>query len=546
MKKLVLLVIVNLSLQLQAQKDKKVLFSIDKEPTTVGEFKRVYEKNLDLVEDDEKNNIDSYLDLYINYKLKIKQAYHLKLDTARAYKRELETYKNQLSAPYLQDKEFLNNLIKDTYYRTKNELRASHILVRLPKGISPKDTLAFYNKIMDARKRVVNGEDFDKVAIDISKDEFSKYKGIKNMRVRVNNGDLGYFSAFMMLFPFEQAAYTTKIGEVSMPFKTRFGYHIVKPVATRLSKGEVKTAHILITDTTAIGKSKIESIYQKLKSGVDFKSLASQFSNDTGSKEKGGVLQKFGTGRMVKSFENAAFSLKNKGDYKIVKTRFGYHIVKLLDKYPVKSFEEMEKEIASKVKGSGRSRLSDDAVLNKLKKQYKIVVNQKSRDKFNDEKVRGLSRDSLQSVILSINNKNIKQVVFSDYIRNRRHKSIPILFDMFKDEQILKYFKENLIHTEPEYANTLKEYKDGLLLFELMQQKIWNKSSTDSLGLKDYFTKNASKYTFKKLDDGKGQVMNDYQNYLEKEWIAELRKNSKIKINKRILKKLNKHYRRND
>lgn len=536
MKKLFLLIVLSLYFQAFSQKDNKTLFSIDKVPVTVGEFKKVFEKNLDLVEEENKENIDNYLELYINYKLKIKQAYKLKLDTSRVYRRELETYKNQLSAPYLQDKEFLNNLIKETYNRTKNELKASHILIRIPRGTSSKDTLAFYNKIIKARNRIINGEDFAKVATEVSEDPSAKKNG----------GDLGYFSAFKMVFSFEDAAYKTKMGEISMPFKTRFGYHIVKPVSTRLSKGEVKVAHILIADTTTVGKNKIETIYDKLKKGEDFKELAKQLSNDSGSKNKGGILQKFGSSRMVKDFEDAAFSLVKKGDYKIAKTRFGYHIIKLIEKYPIKSFKEMEKEIASKVKGSGRSRLSDNAVLNKLKKQYKVVVNQESRDKFDEKNVRAISKDSLQNILLSINDKDIKQVMFFDYIRNRRHKTIPILFDMFKDEQILTYFKENLVHTEPEYANTLQEYKDGLLLFELMQQKIWNKSSKDTLGLKEFFTKNTSKYNFKKLSEGKGQVMNDYQDYLEKEWIAELRKNSKIKINKRIVKKLNKHYRKND
>ena len=536
MKKLFFLVALALSTQIQAQKDSKVLFSVDKKPITVGEFKKVYEKNLDLVEDNDKDNIDSYLELYINYKLKIKQAYQLKLDTARSYKRELETYKNQLSAPYLQDKDFMKKLIKDAYYRTKHELQARHILVRVPNNTKPKDTLAFYNKIINARNSILKGEDFASVAMKVSDDPSAKNNG----------GDLGYFSAFKMVYPFENAAYTTKINEVSMPFKTRFGYHIVKPVATRLSRGDVKVAHILITDTTAIGKSKIETIYNKLQKGEKFEDLSKQFSNDTGSKDKGGVLQKFGTGRMVKSFENAAFSLSKVGDYKIVKTRFGYHIVKLIEKFPIKSFKEMEKEISSNVKGSGRSRLSDNAVLNKLKKQYKIVVNQQARDKFNDKEVRGISRDSLQNILITINNKQVKQVVFADYIRNRRHKTIAILFEMFQEEQILKYFKENLVHTEPEYASTLQEYRDGLLLFELMQRKIWNKSAKDSIGLKKFFAKNSSKYSFKNLDEGKGQVMNDYQNSIEKEWIADLRKNSKVKINKRILKKLKKHYRRND
>jgi len=246
---------------------------------------------------------------------------------------------------------------------------------------------------------------------------------------------------------------------------------------------------------------------------------------------------------MVKPFEIAAFSLENEGDFsKPFKTRFGWHIVKLLKKHPIRSFAEMKQELTAKIKRSSRMQMSETAVINKLKKQYSIVENEEAKDILNRKDIRTISKDSLQNNIISINDSNIKQETFVEYLKNRRNKPIYVLFEMFKNQEILAYYKKNLANTEPEYANVLKEYEDGLLLFELMQQKIWNKSSKDTLGLKTYFLNNKEKYGTKELENIKGEVMNDYQIFLEKDWITDLRKKSSIKVNKRQLKKLIKFY----
>ena len=346
-----------------------------------------------------------------------------------------------------------------------------------------------------------------------------------------------------MVYPFEVAAYNTKVGEVSMPFKTQFGYHILKVDELRPSKGEIEAAHILIADTTSAGKTKIDEVYAKLNKNEKFEDLAKQYSADPGSKETGGKLGKFGPGRMVKPFEDAAFGLQKVNDYsKPFKTRFGWHIVKLIKKHPIQSFEEMKKGLTAKVKRSSRKQLSDKTIVNNLKKQYNIIENEEAKKILDNKKIRSISKDSLQKTMISINDKKINQEAFVKYIRNRRHLAIYVLYEMFMDEQILTYYKDNLINTEPEYAYTLKEYEDGLLLFELMQQKIWNKSVKDSIGLQKYFDANTETYKSKELKEIKGEVMNDYQNYLEKNWISELRKKSTIKIKKRELKKLIKFY----
>ena len=298
-----------------------------------------------------------------------------------------------------------------------------------------------------------------------------------------------------------------------------------------------------MTKETKNAKALIDSIYGRLEKDEQFKTLARKYSNDTGSKSKGGKLRKFGSGVMVKAFENEAFGLEKEGDYsKPFQTRFGWHIVQLIKKHPVLPFEDVERELKNKVKSGDRAQLSTKAVVAKLKKKYTVIENEKAKEIFDNEKIRTISKDSLQLVILSINDKELKQKMFVDYIKNRKNAPVYELFNEFKEKEILAYYKENLEKTEPEFAYTLQEYKDGLLLFELMQQKIWEKSSKDTLGLQNHYTANLAKYNNKKFKKVKGEVMNDYQNFLEKKWIADLRNKSAIEVNKKQLKKLIKFY----
>jgi len=529
------------SMSIFSQKKSKTLVTINEENITVADFKRVYEKNLDAIDNKEAKDVTNNLELFINYKLKVKEAYQLKLDTLPSYKKEIETYKNQLAAPYLQDTTFLDKMVKDVYFRVKNKVKAKHILIRTAKDARPKDTIKAYNKILKIRNRILAGEDFEKVAQETSEDNSAR-DDAKSGR-KGNKGNLGYFDAFKMVTPFEDAAYITKVGQVSKPFRTQFGYHILKVDDLKPSEGEIEAAHILILDTTDVGKKKIFEVYEKLIVNNSFEELAKQYSEDNGSKNRGGKLGKFGTGRMVKPFEDAAFSLQKEGAFsKPFKTRFGWHIVKLIKKHPVKPFKELEKELRNKIKNSARMQMSETAVINKLKATYNIVENEAAKKILDRKNIRAIPKDSLQIMMFSINDKKIKQEDFIDYIKNRRNQPIFTLFEMFKNQEILTYYKENLVNTEPEYAYILKEYEDGLLLFELMQDKIWNKSTKDTLGLQNYFEKHKANYSSRKLEDNKGEVMNDYQNYLEKKWIADLRKKSNIKIRKRQLKKLIKYY----
>ncbi len=518
-----------------SQKDTKTLVSIDGKKITVKEFKEVYEKNLSLLEDSGEKELEKNLDLFINYRLKVKEAYQLKLDTLKSYQREIASYKNQLYAPYLKDQDVLDSITRQAYERSKLEIKGSHILVRLAKDANPKDTLKAFEKITNARNRILKGESFEKVAKELSEDR----------SVLKNGGDLGYFSAFKMVKEFEDAGFSTKKGEVSMPFKTRFGYHIIKVFDKRPSQGERKVAHILITGDKKKGKEKIDSVYKVIQEGAKFEDIAKKVSNDTSSKRKGGVLPRFGSGRMIPAFEKVAFSLENKEDVsKPFQTRFGWHIIKLLDVYPILSYEKSEEELKQKLKKSGRYSLSRKAMIQKLKRKYTIKENETAKSFFTNKQIRSFGKDSTQAMLFSINDKVYKQSDFVSYLKNRRHRSVAQLYSMFFDEKVLDFYKENLVNEEPKFAKTLKEYEEGLLLFELMQKKVWEKS-TDSLSLANFYKLKKNNYK-EPLDKIKGKVINDYQKDIENKWVADLRRKSVIEVDKRQFKKLKKAYAKKD
>lgn len=215
---------------LSAQND-PVILSVDGKSINKSEFESVYKKNNGKEVNTDKKSINDYMELFINFKLKVKEAEALGLDTSMAFKQELAGYRKQLAAPYLTDKNVNENLINEAYERLKNEIRASHILVKCAEDALPKDTIIAFNKINEYRKRAIKGEDFSKLAAESAKDG--------DPSAAENKGDLGYFTSLQMVYPFENAAYQTKINEISSIVRTRFGYHILKVIDKRQNQGEV-------------------------------------------------------------------------------------------------------------------------------------------------------------------------------------------------------------------------------------------------------------------------------------------------------------------
>ena len=536
---------------------KDVLFTIDDNPYYTDEFIRVYNKNLDLVKDDSQKDLDKYLELFLGYKLKVQKANKVGLQYGTNYQNELKSYRNQLSKNYVNDSKVTNELVKEAYDRLQQEIRASHILVLLDEGATPEDTLKAYNKILDIKRRLDAGEDFVTVAKQTSEDP----------SVKDNNGDLGYFSAFRMVYPFENATYKTNVGKVSKPFRTRFGYHIVKVVDKRINRGEVTVAHIMILKNTdeaqnAKAKSTIEDIYQKIQQGESFETLAQQFSEDKSSAPKGGVLQRFGSGQLSsEEFENVAFELKDKNQIsKPFQSQFGWHIVKLIEKHPVRTYDEMKSELEEKIRKDERSLLITNSLAKKLRNKYsilkdvKILVKIKAvvTDEFYAQTwVENDKTKEIKGIVLTLNkDKKINANQFIDFIIGKQKSNIktkPIsrlvdeLFEKFIDEQLIAYYNENLENEFSDFKNIMEEYRDGLLLFDLMEKEIWNRAKNDTLGLSEYFKNNISNYQWKKrynldiLSSTDSKVIEKVQKLLKKgksiDYIKEqLNKDGKVNV----------------
>ncbi|WP_109300472.1 peptidylprolyl isomerase [Aquimarina sp. AU474] len=489
-----------------AQQQNEVLLTIDDQPVYISEFKKVYLKNIDLVQDDAQKNVDEYLNLFINYKLKLKEAKNLGLDKKTSYQDELKGYKKQLASGYLTDTRTSEALIKEAYDRSLERINASHILIFVKPNAPAKDTVLAYQKITEARERILKGEKFEGIAKQYSQDP----------SVTKNAGSLGWFSVFRMVYPFEDAAYSTKVNEISNPFRTKFGYHIVKVNQREKKLGEVTVAHIMVavndTRSNEEAKQKILEINQQLKQEVSFASLAKEYSDDPSTAIDGGKIKRFAQGVLnSERFEKTAFSLQTPGELSSpIETKYGWHIIKLLEKHPQKSFEEQKRGLTDKVKKDSRSKLVTESFMNSLREKYTISKNEEAITYFKKivseenaaEKLNSLGSD-LNKRFFNIKDKEYSYKDFTALFLPQMMKFqsqkistsfVDQMYKKFESISLLKYYEEHLEEDNEDFANILNEYRDGLLLFDLMETKIWNASKTDTLGLKKFYELNKNNY----------------------------------------------------
>ncbi len=497
-----------------AQKNsKEVLFTVNDKPYYTDEFARIYKKNLDLVKDDTQKDLNQYLDLFIGYKLKVNKAYKLGLQNNQQYQNELKSYRTQLAKNYFNDTKITQELIEEGYNRLQKEIKASHILIMVDENATAEDTLKAYKKIDDIRKKATAGENFDDLAAQFSEDPSAKE----------NKGDLGYFTAFRMVYPFENAAYNTPKGEVSKIIRTRFGYHILKINEIRANRGEITVAHIMILspkadDVDKDSKNIINDIYKKIQQGEKFEDLAKQFSEDKSSSSKGGVLNRFGSGQLSsEEFENVAFSLKNVGDISApFQSQFGWHIIKLIEKHPIKTIDEMKSELEMKIGKDDRSKKITASLNEKLRKKYKYKRDDKqfaslsklvTSDFYESKLAQPANAKDFTAPLLTINAQKVEGKAFLDFVEKQQKsglKTKPLskltdeLYNKFLDEQLTAYYDENLENDFPDFANVMEEYRDGLLLFELMEKEIWDRAKTDTVGLKNFYNAHKMEHMWKK------------------------------------------------
>ncbi|MBB6461566.1 peptidylprolyl isomerase [Flammeovirga kamogawensis] len=488
------------------------ILSLDGEAVTKENFVYLYDKNYS---NDSafysKESVDDYLDLFINFKLKVAEAITLGYDTLPAFQNEYKMYLNQLEEPYLTESVFNDSLVKEAYDRQKIEVRASHILITAKKDASPEDTLKAYTTAINLLEEIKEGKNFEQVAFTSSQDPSAKQ----------NKGDLGYFTSLQMVYPFEDAAFKAKIGDVVGPVRTDFGYHLIYVKDKRERYGTLQVQHIMIKSTKKdkaenqeIAQRKINAIYDSLQLGGDWAAMCSNFSDDKRSSSKEGILPPVSEVRFPKEFMEGVYSLDSIGSISNpVRTDFGWHIIRLYQKKPVMEYEVLYPTLVKKVKKDSRSSTSRQHFIQKLKNDNEYTINEENKSiafsLIDSTRLKGqwkvpedLSVKNAKKVIFTLATRKVTVNDFFDYVsttqKSSKNDNLENLlnsdFDSFSNIILLEEEKKNLADKYPEYKHLAQEYKDGLLLFRVMEDCVWNKASSDITALKTYHNQHRKDY----------------------------------------------------
>jgi len=507
----------------QSSLDKKTLVTIGDETVSVAEFMKVYQKNNALADTTYRESVKEYLDLFVNFKLKVMEAESLKMDTISAFVKELEGYRTQLAKPYFVDEKVNEALLQEAYNRLLKDIRASHILIMVDEHANPEDTLAAFNKITSIREEIISGKKtFGDAAAEYSDDQSARDKeavqGQSGFRPG-NKGDLGYFTVFNMVYPFESAAYNTAVNQISTPVRSRFGYHLVKVTDRRDAMGVAEVAHIFVatrpdaTDEDLVRKTeKINNIYQKLQEGMTFEAAVAEYSEDKGSVQNEGKLSKFTSSRVVPQFVLVVDSLKVGEVAPPVHTLYGWHIIKLISRETPGTFEKESPQLKERLTKDQRSHKSEEAVMASIKKDNKLTLYPKAKDQviaLIDSSVLqntfvSASLVEMTKPVMKLGKVKYTQADFAQFVEKNQKKTDQLnkdiylnqLFDQFVDANCLAYMDQRLESMFPEFKDLMSEYHDGILLFNLTDEEVWSKAVKDTLGLQAFFNEHRDKYSF--------------------------------------------------
>ena len=500
MKKIFLLIlcIVHCALCINLKAQDEVLMTINGEPITKSEFEYIYNKNNSDNAIDKKT-LDEYVELFVNFKLKVAEAKAQGLDTTKTFKRELNGYRKQLAKPYLTDAELEDALFREAYSHFSEDCEVSHILIKT----EGDDTLASYNKALEVIARLNAGEEFGKVADETSADQ----------SVARNHGYLGWFTALQLVWPFEKAMYDLPLNQISTPIKSDYGYHVIKVHNRRPAWGQVNARHIMKVCSESMTPDMQNKKYQemveikkRLDAGEDFATLAKEVSDDKASAQKGGDLGWFGIGRMVREFEVATYALNAGETSEIIKTRFGYHIINLKEKRGVEPFEKKKADIQRMMQYDSRSTAAKTSFINKLKKEYNFQINNNEVIKAKVLAVQYADNDSLLKIkavehdgaLITFADQQITtSELVSYYVMTKAMGTdMDTKIDQIAEMKLMQYEDSQLENKYTDFANLMKEYHDGILLFEVSNHEVWEKAIKDKKGLEKYFKQNRKNYTW--------------------------------------------------
>ncbi len=625
-----------------AQIPDETLFSVNGHPVKVSEFQYIYGKNNGKDADYSKKSLDEYLELYKKFKLKVEKAKKIKLDTLPELKEELNMYTQQVSNSYIMDKEVTEQLIREIYDRQKKDISVKHVFLQMPPNPTPADTLAAYNRAIKAYEEIKKGVPFGKVVSDISDDR-------SNLEY---SGDLGYVTAMLPdgFYEIETTLYNMQVGEISRPVRSSSGYHILRVDDIRPARREMEIAQILVKKPAE--KAILDQITKEIKSGTDFNQLVQKYSADENTKSKDGYIGFVGINQFEKEFEDAIFKLAKDGEVSSpIESRIGYHFIKRISHKEELPYAQAREKIRAMIESDSRYQLAKSKVIDKIKSSNNFTLFQNNLDKFTAALPADFTSFSWEPSaalpdlsIFSIGKQLYNSIDFARYLKSNTEERLiypngtpaaqvlPGLFNSYVNEKVIEFEQKHLAEIYPEFKNLMREYEEGILLFEITRQAVWDKASSDTVGLKKYYEKNKDRYkwneraltneyiikstdenvvksvyeysgknpiektikkfnkkqplitylkeyvekesdemknlswkagfltpfsidkeqgttTWKKveqiqppviktLDEARGYVIADYQDFLEKEWIADLEKEFKVEINETVLNKL--------
>jgi peptidyl-prolyl cis-trans isomerase SurA len=618
----------------------QTLFTYGNHSVTKDEFLRAYNKNK-TASTDKEQALKEYLGLYTKFKLKVQAARDMHLDTLPSLQSDLQNFRTQIENNYLQDDKEADILVNEAFSRSQKDIHTQHFYVLINDKMPPADTLKLYKAINEAYDELKKGgTDYDEIVSDI-----------KEKIAPVQGNDMGWITVFTLPYEYENVVYSLKPGQVSKPYRSKKGWHIFKNEEERPAVGKIKIAQILLAvpagniNMRDHAKQLADSIYEALKSGADFGELAKEYSNDRRTYMNNGIMPEFGVATYDGDFEKVAFSLKDDSDIsKPFQTEFGYHIIKRLSRSPIpenKSDEAYMTNIKQQVLGDTRIALAKEKFLKEVlvKTGYKKnnSINEKDLWKITDSFA--ISNKKISSgnvnentVLFSFNNAKVKVADWMQYIRNVKStyaahapQTHEELYNNYVSVAALENYKDRLEKFNPEFKYQLQEFKDGNMLFEVMEKKVWSKASADSAGLEKYYNEHKANYKWnvsadavlfscanaaaaktaveeikkgtkwndvvkdnpqiqadsgryelsqipvkektnftaglitepfvnsgdgtsifsliiktypanqqRSFADARGLVINDYQNFLEKKWIEELEKQYPVKINEKV------------
>lgn len=579
MKKLTfLLIVIILGLNGYAQND-PILLTIGDENITKSTFVNAFNKNNDINKATPKE-LNEYLELYINFRLKVKEGKFEKIDTSAAFQREFISYRNQSAQQYLIDREVTQQLMDEAIDRAKYMIRASHLLIECSATASPSDTLAAYKKIMQIRNEILDGLSFGDAAFRYSDDPSARDRYNKQTRKTTygNKGDLGYFTVFNLIYPFETAAYNTPVGKISMPIRTNFGYHLVYVQDRQPAILKISAAQIFIADTMAkIGrmapetKKIIAQVQEKYKAGMSIEELATQFSDDGATKGNGGRLEPFAPNKKAGNFVYASITTLQDQISEPVPSNLGWHIVSPLQiTYVDTSTNNLSAIVKSRITRDARTHKSKESLVIKLQKEYnyndagkakafKFLEKNIPAGYFSNPDTTNLSTlpgiEKLKPICTFADQK-IYATDFAKFIARFQGMELKDgmmnffeeRFGYFIQDKILLYENKRLEKKYPEFNDLVTEYYDGMILYEINSEKVWNKSIKDSVGLAAYYEQVKHKYpvdpanplVLKPFSDVRALVVTEYQNELDRIWINELKTKYPVVINREVFATLNK------